>query len=157
MPSRRELLTGIAAALTATAGCLGGDEYIAQCSSRGEGGGSQHLRRIAPIQGSEQIALGILVSERAVSNEQYDTIRIRNSDGTLVASVPLLSDRDMSRLDPDDYSVFASSSGELYAVPLGPPPVHGEYTVSLTGQNAEAVETSSLRFNCYADDADGLP
>ncbi|EJN57107.1 hypothetical protein HSB1_44930 [Halogranum salarium B-1] len=35
----------------------------------------------------------------------------------------------MSSLDPDDYSVFSSDSGELYAVQLGPPPVHGEYTV----------------------------
>ncbi len=152
MPSRRELITGVAGILSVTAGCLGNGEFIARCSSRGVGSGSQHLREIAPIQGDEQIALGILVSEQAVSGELYHTVRIRDSDDTLVASVPLMTDRGMSSLDPEDYSVFGSSRGELYAVPLGPPPVHGEYTASLMSSEGEQLATASLRFNCYAED-----
>lgn len=76
---------------------------------------------------------------------------IRDSDDNLVASVPLMSNRGMSGLEAEDYSVFGSSSGELYAVPLGPPPVHGEYTVSLINSDDEQMETASLRFNCYAE------
>ena len=63
-----------------------------------------------------------------------------------------MNDRGMSSLDPEDYPVFGSSSGELYAVPLGPPPVHGEYTVSLVSSEGEQIATTSLRFNCYAED-----
>ena len=58
----------------------------------------------------------------------------------------------MSELEAEDYSTFGSSSGELYAVPLGPPPIHGEYTVSLVNPDAEQIATASLRFNCYAED-----
>lgn len=152
VPSRRELIAGIAGILSMSAGCLSNDENIARCSSQGVGSGSQHLRGIAPIQGDEQIALGILVSEQAVSGELYHTVRIRDSDDTLVASVPLMTDRGMSSLDPEDYSVFGSSSGELYAVPLGPPPVHGGYTASLISSEGEQIATASLRFNCYAED-----
>lgn len=151
MPSRRELIAGVAATVTATAGCLGDEELIARCSSQGVGSGSQYLREIAPIRGEEQVSLGILVSDQAVTEERYHAVKIRDSDDTLVASVPLFSNRGMSSLDPEDYSVFGSSSGELYAVPLGPPPVHGEYTVSLTDPDAEQIATASVRFNCYAE------
>jgi hypothetical protein len=144
-------MTGVAGALTVTAGCLDNQELIARCSSQGVGSGSKHLRAIAPIRGDEQVALGILVSDQAVSEERYHAVRIRDSDDTLVASIPLISNRGMSSLDPEDYSVFGSSSGELYAIPLGPPPVHGEYTVSLTNPDAEHIATASLRFNCYAE------
>jgi hypothetical protein len=34
---------------------------------------------------------------------------------------------------------------------LCPPPVHGEYMVSLTHPDAEQIETARLRFNCYAE------
>jgi hypothetical protein len=116
------------------------------------GSESQHLREIAPIRGDEQVALGILVSDQAVTEEMYRAVRIRDSDDNLVASVPLMHNRGMSSLDPEDYSVFGSSSGELYAVPLGPPPVHGEYTVSLISSDAEQIATARLRFNCYAEE-----
>jgi len=152
MPSRRELIAGVAAAVTATAGCLGDEELIARCSSRGVDTGSQYLREVAPIRGEDQVSLGILVSDQAVTEERYHAVRIRDSDDELVASVPLMHNRGMSGLEPEDYSVFGSSSGELYAVPLGPPPVHGEYTVSLTDPDAEQIATASLRFNCYAED-----
>jgi hypothetical protein len=145
-------MAGVAGALTVTAGCLDTEELIARCSSRGVGSGSQHLRAIAPIRGEEQVALGILVSDQAVSEELYHAVRIRDSDDTLFASVPLMSNRGMSSLDPEDYSVFGSSSGELYAVPLGPPPVHGEYTASLIDPDAEQIATARVRFNCYAED-----
>jgi hypothetical protein len=98
------------------------------------------------------VALGILVSDQAVTGEAYHSVRVRDSDNNLVASVPLLNNRAMSRLDPADYAVFGSDSGELYAVPLGHPPVHGEYTVSLVNPETDRIETASLRFNCYADD-----
>ncbi|WP_435345048.1 hypothetical protein [Haloarchaeobius sp. HRN-SO-5] len=116
------------------------------------GSGSRHLLEVAPIRGDEQVALGILVSDRAATEEAYHAVRIRDSDDNLVASVPLFNNRGMSSLDPEDYAVFASSGGELYAVPLGPPPVHGEYTVSLIGSDAAQIATASLRFNCYAGD-----
>jgi hypothetical protein len=144
-------MAGVAVGLTVTAGCLDNRDLIARCSSRGVGSDSQHLRAIAPIRGDEQVALGILVSDQAVTEELYHAVRIRDRDDTLVASVPLMSNREMSSLDPEDYSVFGSSSGELYAVPLGPPPVHGEYTVSLTNPDAEQIATARLRFNCYAE------
>jgi hypothetical protein len=152
VPSRRELIAGVAGLLSVTAGCLDNEELIARCSSRGVGSGSQHLREVAPIKGDEQVALGILVSDRAVSEETYHAVRIRDSDDNLVISVPLIENRGMSSLEPDDYSVFGSGSGELYAVPLGPPPIHGEYTVSLISSDADQLATARLRFNCYAED-----
>jgi hypothetical protein len=151
VPSRRELIAGVAGVLSATAGCLDNEAILARCSSRGVGSGSQHLRAIAPITGDEQVALGVLVSDRAVTEEAYHAVRIRDSDDNHVASIPLMSNRGMSSLDPEDHSVFGSSSGELYAVPLGPPPVHGEYTVSLISSDADRIATASLRFNCYAE------
>lgn len=152
MPSRRELIAGVAGLSSLTAGCLDTGEPLARCASRGVGSGSQHLREVAPIRGDEQVALGVLVSDRAVTDDAYHAVRIRDSDDALVASVPLMHNRGMSSLDPDDYAVFGSRSGELYAVPLGPPPVHGEYTVSLVSSDGDRVATARLRFNCYAAD-----
>ena len=151
MPSRRELIAGAVGLLSVTAGCLDDEELIARCSSRGVGSGSQHLREVAPIRDDEQVALGILVSEQAVSEETYHAVKIRDSDDHLVTSVPLIENRGMSSLEPEDYSVFRSGRGELYAVPLGQPPIHGEYTVSLISSDADQVATASLRFNCYAE------
>ncbi|WP_139172817.1 hypothetical protein [Halopelagius longus] len=98
------------------------------------------------------MALGVLVSTQAVSEDAYHAIRIRDSDGNLVSSVPLLSNRDMSGVDSEDYSVFGSGEGELYAVPLGRPPVHGEYTVALVDPDDAQIAAVRIRFNCYADD-----
>jgi hypothetical protein len=152
MPSRRAFVGSVAAAVSLTAGCLDDRELIAQCASRGVGSGDQTLRKVAPIQGSEQIALGILVSEQAVTDDASHAVRVRDSDDDLVASVPLMDNRDMTRLDPADYPFFEGEGGELYAVPLGPPPVHGEYTVALVGPEGTRRSTLSIRFNCYADD-----
>jgi hypothetical protein len=116
------------------------------------GSESQHLREVAPISGDERVALGILVSDRAVAEEMYHAVSIRNSDDDLVASVPLVDNRGMSDLDPDEYSVFGSRGGELYAVPLGHPPVHGTYAVSLVSTGGEQLATARLRFNCYTED-----
>ncbi|MDS0301351.1 hypothetical protein NDI76_21700 [Halogeometricum sp. S1BR25-6] len=150
MLSRRELLVGVAGSLSLSAGCLG-EENIARCSSQGVGSGSQHLRRVAPIEGDEQVALGILVSDQAVTEETYHAIRVRDIDNNLITSIPLSNNRDMSGLDPEDYSIFSSEEGELYAVPLGHPPVHGEYTVSLVDSDDDVRATERLQFNCYAD------
>lgn len=150
MPSRRELIVGVAGSVSMTAGCLGNEHTVARCASRGVESESQHLRRIAPISGDEQVALGILVSDQAVTGETY-AVRVRDSDDDLVASIPLLSNRAMSELDPEAYPVFGSDDGELYAVPLGRPPVHGEYTVSLVTPDDVRISTARLRFNCYAD------
>lgn len=152
VPSRRDLIAGVAGSVSLTAGCLSNEATLARCASRGEGGDSQHLREIAPITGDEQVSLGILVSEQAVTEETYHTVEIRDSDDHLIASIPLLDDRDMSRLEPDDHSVFGSDSGELYAVPMGPPPIHGEYSVSLVNPDGDPLTTASIRFNCYAED-----
>lgn len=152
MPSRRAFVGSVAAGLSLTAGCLGDSELIAQCASRGTGSGDQTLRKAAPIQGSEQIALGILVSEQAATDDASHAVRVRDSDDDLVASVPLMDNRDMTRLDPAEYPFFSREGGELYAVLLGRPPVHGEYTVSLVGPEGTRRSTLSLRFNCYGDD-----
>ncbi|SFL56212.1 hypothetical protein SAMN04487950_4225 [Halogranum rubrum] len=151
MPSRRELIGSVAGLLSATAGCLGNEDIVARCGSRGVGSDSRHLRRVAPIEGEEEVALGILVSEQAVTDEAHHRVSVRDTDDNLLASIPLLSNRGMSSLDPDDYSVFSSDSGELYAVQLGPPPVHGEYTVSLVDPDDEPTATVTLRFNCYTN------
>lgn len=153
MISRRELLVVTVGGLGATAGCLD-DDPAARCASRGEGSGSRHLRQVAPIRGDERVALGVSVSPRAVTEERFHAVRIRDADGTLVGSIPLANNRELSSLDPDEYGVFASGDGELYAVPLGPPPVHGEYTVSLVDPNDERIATARVRFNCYAQDGD---
>jgi len=135
-----------------TAGCLDNTENIARCSSEGVGSGSQHLREVALIRGDEQVALGILVSDQAVTEDRYHAVQIRNTDDGLIASVPLMDNRDMSSLDPEDYSVFGPGDGELFAVPLGPPPVHGEYIVSVSNVDGERIEAERTRFNCYAED-----
>jgi hypothetical protein len=151
VPSRRELLAGVAGSVSVTAGCLGSDDLVARCASRGRGSDGPHLRRVLPIRGDERIALGVMVSEQAVTDDAFGAISVRDSDEHLVASIPLLPNREMSSLDPADYSAFSSSSGELYALPLGRPPVHGAYTVSLVGPDDDPVETERIRFNCYAE------
>lgn len=135
-----------------TAGCLGRENNIARCASQGEGSDSQHLRRIDPIEGAEQVALGIVVSTTAVQEEQYHAVDVRNRDGELVTSIPLADNRDMNQLSPDDFPVLASEEGELYGVPLGPPPVHGEFTAFLVSPEGDTIATATTRFNCYSDD-----
>jgi hypothetical protein len=152
MPSRRALLAGVTGIVTMTAGCTGGGDLLARCSSRGTGSDSEHLQRVAPIRGDEHIALGVLVSETAVTDDRYHAIRIEDGSEDLVASIPLMDNRNMSGLDPSDFSVFTSATGELYAEPLGPPPVHGAYTVSLVSSAGERLASARKRFNCYAED-----
>jgi hypothetical protein len=91
----------------------------------------------------------VLVSEQAVSKDTFHTVRIRNAAGDLVSSIPLMENRNMSRLETEDYDIF-SDSGELYAVPLGSPPVHGEFTVAMLNSDGEQIATAQTRFNCYA-------
>lgn len=148
------MIAGVAGIVSVTAGCLDNEELLARCASRGVGSESPHLRGIAPIRGDEQVALGILVSERATTEETYHAARIRDGADDPVASVPLMDNREMSSLDPDDYPVFGSDNGELYAVPLGLPPVHGEYTVSVVSPDGERLATARTRVNCYAEDGD---
>lgn len=100
MPSRRELLAGIATVSALSTGCLGDGEPITRCATRGEESGTEHLRRVAPITGREEVSLGIVVSQAAVSNERFDAIDVRNVDGDLVSRIPLATDRGMSRLAP---------------------------------------------------------
>jgi hypothetical protein len=134
-----------------TAGCLGRDSNIARCASQGGGSESEHLRQIVPIEGAEQVALGIVVSTAAVQQDQYHVVDVRNRDGELVASIPLAANRDMNRLTQDDFPVLNSAEGELYGVPLGPPPVHGEFTASLVSPEEDTIATATTRFNCYSD------
>lgn len=152
MPSRRTFLIGIASGMGGIAGCLGSEEEIARCASQGAGSGSTQLRKIVPITGDEQVALGIAVASEAVGEDQDNVIEVRNSDGTLITSIPLADNRDMNQLSADEYPVFSSTDGELYAVPLGPPPVHGVLTASLVTSDGEQLATETIRFNCYAAD-----
>lgn len=152
MPSRRTFLLGIAGGMSATAGCLGSEETVARCASEGESSGSDQLRKIAPITGEEQVSLGIVVASNAVTAEQYDIIEVESNDGTLVTSIPLADNRDMNRLSQEDYPVLASADGELYAVPLGHPPVHGVYTASLLASDGEQRAAETVRFNCYSEE-----
>ena len=152
MPSRRDLIASVAGIVSITAGCTGTSETAARCASRGEEDGSRHLGDIAPIQGEEQVVLGIVVSDRAVSEDMYHAVQIRDASDHLVASIPLMDNRNMSSLDPSDYPIFDPESGALYSVPLGPPPIHGEFTVTLISSNGEQIATAETRFNCYADD-----
>lgn len=150
MPSRRRLLAGLAAGSLALAGCLGDDEFIARCASRGRGSGSQHLRRVVPIKGETQVALGVAVSQEAAESDSYRFVEVRDRDGDLVESIPLDDNRGMSRLDPEQFSILGPDDGEVYALPLGRPPVHGAYTVTLLNDSDESVATATMRFNCYA-------
>lgn len=152
MPSRRTFISGIAIGSVLTAGCLGSREMVARCSSRGVGSGSQYLRGVAPLGGEDEIALGVMVSRGVPGNERFHAIDVRDRDGGLVASIPLMNNRAMNRLDPEDYPVLGSEEGELYAVPLGPPPVHGDFQVSLVDAAGETVAVAEIRFNCYSSD-----
>lgn len=152
MPSRRKFIVSAVGGLSAAAGCLGRESSIARCASEGRGAASQHLRRVAPLEGADQVSLGIVVSSEAVHQEQYHSIVVRDRDGELVASIPLADNRDMNRLTPDDFPILASEDGELYAAPLGPPPVHGEFTISVVTASGEPIATETIRFNCYSDD-----
>jgi len=136
----------------ALTGCLGDDEFIARCSSRGRGSGSQHLRRVVPIKGETQVALGIVVSPEAAESDSYRFVEVRDRDDDLVGTIPLDDNRGMSRLDTEQFSILGSSDGEVYALPLGEPPVHGAYTVSLINDSEASVATVTKRFNCYSQD-----
>jgi hypothetical protein len=153
MPSRRDFLVSASSGLVLLAGCIGGEDTIARCSSKGSTG-TEHLRAIAPITGDEQVALGVVVSDSAIRSEALEAITVRDRDGELVATIPLDTNREMSRLDPEEYPVFNSEDGELYAVPLGSPPQHGEFEVSLVDPAGEPVETGEIQFNCYSYDGD---
>lgn len=138
--------------MSVIAGCAGTNETAARCATRGDGSGSQHLREIAPIRGAEQVALGVVVSDRAVSEDTYHAVQIRDASDHLITSIPLMNNRDTSSLDPSDYPIFASESGALYSVPLRTPPVHRELTVRLIGSTSEQIATANKRFNCCAND-----
>jgi hypothetical protein len=152
MPSRRALLAGVAGVAGLSAGCLDTGDSPARCSSHGEGSGTQHLRQVAPITGDETVALGIVVSEAAVSNERFDAVDVRNVDGDLMARIPLATNRGMSGLDAENHPVLRSETGEVYAVTLGDPPVHGEVVVSLVDPEGDPITSADLRFNCYSSD-----
>jgi hypothetical protein len=152
MPSRRRVLAGLAAGSMALAGCLSDDKFIASCSSHGTGSGSQHLRRVVPLKGATQVALGIVVSEETTTSDAYRFVEIRDRDDQLVDSIPLDNNREMNRLDSEQFPILGSSDGEVYALPLGRPPVHGAYTASLINASGESVATETLRFNCYSED-----
>ena len=155
MPSsytRRSLLAGLAASsVAATAGCLDGEEPIARCSSRGrftEG----PLVAASPLDGTEQVSLGILVQDGTAADKDAAAAVVRNRDGDLVADVPLDDNRMMSRLDPADHPKF--DDGELYAVPLGPPPQHAALSVEIVDADGTVRDEGSVRFNCYDYDGD---
>jgi len=152
MRSRRRFLGGLAAGSVGLAGCLGSDDLIARCSSRGRGSGSQHLRQLVPIRGDTQVALGIAVSPEATESDNYRFVEIRDRDDRLVGSIPLDDNREMSSLNIDQFSIYGADDGEVYALPLGRPPVHGAYTASLINESGESVATATMRFNCYAED-----
>lgn len=152
MPSRRTFLIGMASGVSATAGCLGSERHIARCASQGEGAGSDQLRKIAPITGDEQVALGIVVSSEAVRDDQHNVIEVRDSDETFITSIPLAENRDMNQLDQADHPVLASAEGEVYAVVVGPPPVHGVLTASLVTSEGQQLATETIRFNCYSNE-----
>ena len=61
-----------------------------------------------------------------------------------------MENRNMSRLEPENHHIFSSDSGELYVVPLGPPPVNGESTVRLISSDDEQIAIAQKQFNCYA-------
>ena len=98
------------------------------------------------------MALGAIVSESAVRNKVIKAITVRDRDGELVVSIPLEDNRDMNRLDPADFPDLCSEVGECYAVPLGSPPQHGEFEISLFDPGGEPVETGEIHFSCYSYD-----
>lgn len=100
------------------------------------------------------MSLGIMVSEVAVSNERFDAIDVRNVDSDRVTRIPLAANRGMSGLDPQDYPVLSSERGELYATPIGEPPVHGAVIVSLVNPAGEQITSAELRFNCYSSNGE---
>ena len=107
---------------------------------------------MATIDGDEQLALGILVDEDAPADDSIAAVVVRNRDGDLAADVPIMDNREMSDLEPDIKPYF-DESGELYAVPLGPPPQHGVFDLEVVDPDGEVVQTVHYRFNCY--DSDG--
>jgi len=158
MPStltRRSILGTVGICLTGgVAGCLSDDERISNCSAQGIGGEDDGpLINVGTLDGDKQVSLGIAVSQDAPRDDRFAAVVVRDRDGELVADVPLRSNRRMSDLDTDVDPTFGGSNGELYAVPLGPPPQHGEFTVSVVDENGTARSTMEYRFNCY--DADG--
>lgn len=149
--SRRRLLAGLAAVTTgATAGCFGDESPTARCSSEGVTSDNGHLRDVNPIRGDEMVSLGILVSEEAPSNDDVAAVVVRNRDGDIVADVPIRDNRDMSDLEVD--GSFGSKGGELYAVPLGPPPQHAVLRAESVGSDGNVTDSMTVQFNCYRSD-----
>lgn len=153
--SRRSIVAGIAAGVAGSlAGCLGDDSPNANCSGYGDlGEDTGPLFRVGTLTGHEQVSLGISVSADAPASDEFTSIVIRNRDGDLVADVPLRDNREMSDLEPSVKPFFDRDDAELYAVPLGPPPQHGRFTVEIVDDTDTPVSSGSYRFNCY--DADG--
>lgn len=159
MPStltRRSIFRTVGICLTGgVAGCLSDDEPISNCSAHGIGGEDDGpLINVGALDGDEQVSLGIAVSQDAPRDDRFATVVVRDRDGELVADIPLRSNRRMSDLDTDVDPKFGGSNGELYAVPLGPPPQHGKFTVSIVDESGAALSTMEYRFNCYAANGD---
>ena len=58
----------------------------------------------------------------------------------------------MSYLEPAIDPSF-DEDGELYAVPLGPPPQHAVFDLEVLDPDGDVIQTVHLEFNCY--DANG--
>lgn len=150
--SRRGLLAGLAAGLPVAGGCLGSGERLARCASQSRTLEDGPLERADVIDGTDQLALGILVDGDAPTDDSIAAVVVRNRDGDLLADVPIEDNRDMSALEPDIDPYF--DDGELYAVPLGPPPQHGVFELQAVDPDGEVVQTMRYQFNCYASNGE---
>lgn len=147
-------MTGLATGLAvATAGCLGAESTTVRCSGYGENPTTGPLVQVRTLEGAEQVSLGIVVSDDAPADDDLTAIVVRTRDGDRLADVPLRDNRDMSDLDPADHPAIRAD-GELYAVPLGPPPQHGFVDVGVVGADGTVADAASYRFNCYSPDGD---
>lgn len=152
--ARRKFLSTVLVAVSSViAGCFNEDTPKARCAGTGDGDFDGPLRRVQTITGQETILLGILVDDEITEKNEHNAILVRNREDTLVAEIPLLENRGMNRLDPEDYPAF-SNDGELYAVTLGPPPQHGNLTVELVDENSDVIQSVTQQFNCYSQDGE---
>mgnify|MGYP005855763807 CR=1 FL=1 len=156
--TRRKILGGITgSAIGILAGCLGddpplgGDPLVARCSARIEGQEEAAADiQVGRIDIDEELALGIIVPEEYPTNNEFDSIVVRNRDQDLIADIPLRDNRGMSSLDPDDYPNLPRSDGELYAVRLGQPPHHTDLTIEVHDPDGGIHHSTEYRHNCYS-------
>lgn len=153
MPSRRQLLTALAAATTTgLAGCSGsstGGSDTVDCHTHALDHGDGSVLdggATATVEG-EDVRLGVPLSVDDVRTHDVARLELTDSSGELAYTIPV-SAGDAERMA----TKVGVDEGQLYYEQyLGERPFHGQYRVVAVSAADEPVDSVTVEFNCFPD------